>query len=78
MLPIYIVQVRLDIDVWPFLFGFILVPWVVIVRHLSVRFGIRPEGGRARDWLLRWVLDLFVSAVGLVAALGMLAFVESM
>ena len=78
VLPVYIVQVRLDINVWPFLFGFVLVTWVVIVRHLSVRFGIRPEGGRARDWLLRWGIDLFVSAVGLVAALGLLGLVESM
>lgn len=77
VLPIYIVQVRLDIDVWPFLFGFVLVTWVVIIRHLSVRFGIRPEGTRARDWLLRWGIDLFIAAVGLVAALGFLTLVES-
>ncbi|WP_254921665.1 MULTISPECIES: hypothetical protein [unclassified Halorubrum] len=77
VLPIYIVQVQLDIDVWPFLFGFVLVTWVVIVRNLSVRFGIHPEGSRARDWLLRWGIDLFVAASGLVAALGVLALVGS-
>ncbi|WP_256335748.1 hypothetical protein [Halopenitus persicus] len=71
VLPIYVVQFRLGIDVWPFLFGFVLVTWVVIVRHFSVRFGLRPEGTRARDWLLRWVIDLFVAALGLTAVLGL-------
>ena len=78
VLPVYIVQVRLGIDVWPFLFGFVLVTWVVIVRQLSVRFGIRPDGGRARDWLVRWLMDLFVAGVGLVVALGAFGLVESM
>jgi hypothetical protein len=78
VLPVYIVQVRLGIDVWPFLFGFVLVTWVVIIRHLSVRFGIRLKGSRARDWLLRWGIDLFVAGLGLVVALGLFTFVESM
>ena len=77
VLPVYIVQVRLGIDVWPFLFGFVLVAWVVIVRHLSVRFGIRPEGTRARNWLFRWGIDLFVAALGLSVALGLLVLVRS-
>jgi len=76
VLPIYIVQVRLGIDVWPFLFGFVLVTWVMIVRHFSVRAGIRPEGGRARDWVIRWGFDVFVAAVGLAVAFGILALVE--
>ena len=77
VLPIYVVQVRLDIEAWPFLFGFVLVTWVVIVRHLSVRFGIRPEGARARDWLLRWGIDLVVTALGLAVALGLLVLAGS-
>jgi len=72
VLPIYVVQIRLGIEVWPFLFGFVLVTWIVIVRHFSVRFGIRPEGARARDWLLRWGIDLVVAALGLAVALGLL------
>jgi len=72
------VQVRLGIDVWPFLFGFVLVTWVVIVRHLSVRFGIRPEGTRARDWLLRWGIDIFVAALGLAVALGLFSLVGAL
>lgn len=75
VLPVYVVQVRLDIDVWPFLFGFVLVTWVVIVRHLSVQFGIRPEGTRARDWLLRWGIDVFVTALGLALTLRFLVLV---
>jgi len=77
VLPVYIVQVRLGIEVWPFLFGFVLVTWVVIVRHLSVRFGIRPEGARARDWLLRWGIDFVVAALGLAIALGLLVLARS-
>ncbi|MGQ3330482.1 hypothetical protein [Halorubrum sp. FL23] len=77
VLPIYVVQVRLGIEVWPFLFGFVLVTWVVIVRHFSVRFGIRPEGTRVRDWLLRWGIDLVVAALGLAVALGSLTLVGS-
>jgi hypothetical protein len=76
VLPIYIVQVRLGIDVWPLLFGFVLVTWVMIVRHFSVRAGIRPEGRRARDWILRWGFDVFVAAVGLAVAFGLLALVD--
>jgi hypothetical protein len=77
VLPVYIVQVQLGIDVWPFLFGFVLVTWVVIVRHFSVQFGIRPEGARVRDWLLRWAIDLAVAALGLAGAFGLLALVGS-
>ena len=77
VLPVYVVQVRLGIEVWPFLFGFVLVTWVVIARHFSVRFGIRPEGARVRDWLLRWAIDLIVAALGLAVALGLLALVGS-
>jgi hypothetical protein len=78
VLPVYVVQGRLGIDVWPFLFGFFLVTWVVIVRHLSVRFGIRPVGTQARDWLLRWGIDIFVAALGLAVALGLLMLAGSM
>ena len=77
VLPVYIVQFRLGIDVWPFLFGFVLVTWVMIVRHLTVRFGIRPEGARVRDWLLRWAIDLVVAALGLAGAFGLLALAGS-
>ncbi|ELZ38183.1 hypothetical protein [Halorubrum distributum] len=75
VLPVHIVQGHLDIDVWPFLFGFVLVTWVVIIRHLTVRLGIRPTGSRIRDWLLRWGIDIFVAALGLVATLGLLTLV---
>ncbi|WP_256335760.1 hypothetical protein [Halopenitus persicus] len=77
VLPVYVVQVRLGIEVWPFLFGFVLVTWVMIVRHFSVRFGIRPEGARVRDWLLRWAIDLVVAALGLAVALGLLVLAGS-
>ncbi|MFC5136204.1 MULTISPECIES: hypothetical protein [Haloferacaceae] len=78
VLPVYLVQFRLGIDVWPFLFGFVLVTWVVIVRYLSVRFGIRPEGTRARDWLLRWGIDIFVAGLGLVVALGLFSLIGAL
>lgn len=77
MLPIYLVQVRLGIEVWPFLFGFVLVTWVVIVRNLSTRVGIRPEGARARDWLVRWGIDAVVAALGLAVALGLFVLAGS-
>ena len=57
VLQVYVVQVRPGIDVWPFPFRFVLVAWVVIVRHLSVRFGIRPKWTRTRDWVLRSEID---------------------
>lgn len=77
VLPVYLVQVRLGIEVWPFLFGFVLVTWVVIVRHLSTRVGIRPEGARARDWLVRWGIDAVVAALGLAVALGLFVLAGS-
>jgi hypothetical protein len=77
VLPIYLVQVRLGIEVWPFLFGVVLVTWVVIVRNLSTRVGIRPEGARARDWLVRWGIDVVVAALGLAVALGLFVLAGS-
>ena len=48
------------------------VTWVVIVRCLPDRFGIRPDGPRVRDWLVWWVIDIVITVLGLLIALELL------
>jgi hypothetical protein len=69
-LPLYVVQIRLGIDVWPFLFGFAVVAGVMIGRYFTIRSGIRPDGSRPRDWIARWAFDVVLAAVALVVILG--------
>lgn len=70
VLPLYVVQIRLGIDVWPFLFGFVVLVGVMIGRYFTTRAGIRPDGARPRDWIARWAFDVVLAAIALVVVLG--------
>lgn len=66
-IPLYVVQFRLGIDVWPVLFGFAVLVGVLAGQYVTTRLGIRPAGTRARDWVIRWLFDLILAVLSLVA-----------